>query len=268
MPGDAEVLPQSRRPDGSLRPQVRRRRASPGSELFHAATRRVRRLPVCVCMCDQVRVKKGYVPPEEQQKYKPEEVAEREAAAAAAGPPGVPGAGVHVPKPPMSKSAAKNAKRKSNKKAGEGGADASEELAAPPPAPAPAPRIDISDRVLPADPAIVSYSIGGEVMAPASAPPAPPPAPPAVAPKAAPPATAPKAKPQKERTPRAQPVPAPAPATDSKEVNELEKRLRNLRKKLKAIEELELKQAGGEALEPNQVSKIMAKHEILDEIKR
>ena len=105
-------------------------------------------------------------------------------------------------------------------------------------------------------------------MAPASAPPAPPPAPPAVAPKAAPPATAPKAKPQKERTPRAQPVPAPAPATDSKEVNELEKRLRNLRKKLKAIEELELKQAGGEALEPNQVSKIMAKHEILDEIKR
>ena len=49
------------------------------------------------------------------------------------------------------------------------------------------------------------------------------------------------------------PTPAPAPAADAAP-NELEKKLRSLRKKLKAIEELELKQASGEELKPEQTS--------------
>ena len=72
------TLPQSRRPDGSLRPAVR--------------------------------VKAGYVPPEEQQTY------DRWKTEPQGGPPGAdPGAA--ATKAPQSKTAAKNAKRAAKKKA-------------------------------------------------------------------------------------------------------------------------------------------------------
>jgi len=64
-------------------------------------------------------VKKGYVPPEEQQTYDRWKNTE---------PAGVPGAGdVHVPPKPQSKSAAKNAKRKAKKGGENDAAPAAEE---------------------------------------------------------------------------------------------------------------------------------------------
>ena len=45
-----------------------------------------------------------------------------------------------------------------------------------------------------------------------------------------------------------------------------EKRLRNLNKKLKAIEELKMRQAGGEKLEAMQLAKISAEKEVREEL--
>eukprot|EP00965_Chrysotila_dentata_P195878 6177248-Pleurochrysis_carterae.AAC.1 len=74
----AEVLPQTRRPDGSLRPAVR--------------------------------VKKGYVPPEEEQKY------DRWKSEPQTGPPGAGGADDQAAQKAASKTALKNQKRKEKKK--------------------------------------------------------------------------------------------------------------------------------------------------------
>jgi len=57
---------------------------------------------------------------------------------------------------------------------------------------------------------------------------------------------------------------APAAAPGS----EVEKKLKNLRKRLRAIEELEAKQAEGNSLNPDQLSKIAAKGEVLAEIEK
>jgi len=48
----------------------------------------------------------------------------------------------------------------------------------------------------------------------------------------------------------------------------VEKKLKNLRKRLRAIEELEAKQAEGNSLNPDQLSKIAAKGEVLAEIEK
>ena len=118
------MLPQSRRPDGTLRPQVRPPRGPPrpphAAAAFACAPRRAPRRPRALPATPrQVRVKKGYVPQEEQQTY------DRWKGAAPAGVPGADapsgGNGVHIPKPAPSKAAAKNAKRKA-KKATETGA--------------------------------------------------------------------------------------------------------------------------------------------------
>ena len=162
----------------------------------------------------QVRVKKGYVPPEEQQTY------DRWKAPADAG--GVPGAGdaVQVPKPPMTAAQKKNAKRKEKK--AESGAGAPSASAAV---------VDVSD------------------------------APPGLAASAKP-----AAKPAK-KPPAAAPAPA-AEAAEGSQPNELEKKLRNLKKKLKAIEELEYKAANGEELQEGQKAKVATKGELEAEITR
>lgn len=206
MAESAEVLPQSRRPDGSLRPQVGVPLA-PFVSCAHVHPRSTRRnlalhtsKPSLSLLTDsQVRVKKGYVPPEEQQTYdrwKSEK------------PTGVPGAdAVGAPKQPPSKAAAKNAKRKA--KNAENGttpaASASAQSAAAAARPAPA---------APAADAVVTGDAAGG-----------------------------------------------AP-------NELEKKLRALKKKIKAIEELEAKEKAGETLNENQKDKVAAKGEIEAEMAR
>ena len=168
---DAVVaLPQSRRPDGSLRPQVR--------------------------------VKKGYVPAEEQQTY-------ADAKGLKAQPVGVPGAddgGVHIPKPPKSKSAHKNEKRKQKKV--EGGADENGV-------------VDVSEG---------APAKGGATPRSAAAPPV-----------------------------------AEEPAEGQ---GQLEKKLRALRKKLKAIDDLAAKAAEGAELNADQAAKVAARGEIEAEISK
>jgi len=193
---EAEVLPESRRPDGSIRPAVR--------------------------------VKKGYVPPEEQQKfadYKP------------TGPVEIPGADPSDAPKPKSKTAAKNEKRKQAKKAEMNKeVDKVAELAA-------------AMGVTPPPPVVAS-------SAPAAAPVTADAPPPADGAAAAPPSAAPAAR-----------EAAPA-ATDAAEPNEVEKKVRALKKKLRAADDLVAKQASGSELNADQLAKVAARAEIEAEIAR
>ena len=94
---------------------------------------------VCASFLAQVRVKKGYVPPEEQQTYD-----RWKKEAAPAGGASVPGAepSVQVPKAPLTAAAKKNAQRKAKKAsaAGDGAATAAAPSAAP---------VDVSDAAAP-----------------------------------------------------------------------------------------------------------------------
>ena len=186
----------------------------------------------------QVRVKKGYVPPEEQKAFRPATVA------APAVPGAVPGSdpSSNAPKPPMSKTAQKNAKRKA--KRAEGG----EGPGAPSPESASTSAVDVSDALAPAVANLFAAAGGGA----------------AAAPTAEAPTTA--TKPAKARPAS---TPAPAPETSPPKeggTSELEKKLRGLKKKLKAVEELEAKAEGGEELDANQKKKIATKEELKREI--
>lgn len=173
----AEVLPQSRRPDGTLRAPVR--------------------------------VKKGYVPPEEQSTYRP-----KEANGATGGVPGSDiGDALVVPKQALSKTAQKNAKRKGKKIEG----SPEEERVTPTPAPMAGDAVDMRNA---------------------------------------------------KTAPRALAASAAAPDADGSGKNELDKRLRALKKKLKTIEELEAKAADGAELNDDQKGKIAAKAEIEAEVSR
>ena len=167
----------------------------------------------------QVKVKKGYVPPEEQQTYdKFKDTGKAQ----------VPGADPTDMAPkPKSKTAAKNEKRKQARKGEVKEVDKVAELAA---------------------------AMGLT-------------APPPVAPGAAPPVAAP---PPAGAAPAATPQPevAAAPAADGAEVSEVEKKVRALKKKLRAVDDLVAKQAAGTALNEDQLAKVAARGEIEVEITR
>jgi len=166
-----------------------------------------------------VKVKKGYVPPEEQQTYdKFKDTGKAQ----------VPGADPTDMAPkPKSKTAAKNEKRKQARKGEVKEVDKVAELAA---------------------------AMGLT-------------APPPVAPGAAPPVAAP---PPAGAAPAATPQPevAAAPAADGAEVSEVEKKVRALKKKLRAVDDLVAKQAAGTALNEDQLAKVAARGEIEAEITR
>jgi uncharacterized protein with WD repeat len=61
---------------------------------------------------------------------------------------------------------------------------------------------------------------------------------------------------------------APPQATIEKEPNEVEKKVRALRKKLRAVDDLIAKQASGAELNADQLSKVAARGELLAEISR
>lgn len=214
-----------------------------------------------------MRVKKGYVPPEEQQKYDKFKATE---------PVGVPGAdtdGVYVPKPPMSKTAQKNAKRKA-KKAETGGDEAPES--------APAASIDLSDPAEKAAPA----------AAPTKAEPAP---------EAAPASDSGAQSTELEKKLRAlrkklkgvqdleakaasgtelnedQKSKVAAKAEIEAEIarwegfsnaDELSKEVKKLGKKLRQIDELAARKDGGEALNEDQLGKIAARAKAAEELKK
>ena len=75
-----------------------------------------------------------------------------------------------------------------------------------------------------------------------------------------------------EPTPPPPPAPqidaAPPQATNEKEPNEVEKKVRALRKKLRAVDDLIAKQASGAELNADQLSKVAARGELLTEISR
>ena len=177
-----------------------------------------------------MRVKKGYVPPDEQPKYVPPVVQQESKRQQQLQQP-VPGAdpGNAAPRPMMSKAALKNEKRKAARaKEKEGNPVEEEEI----------------DKV-----AQLAAAIG-------------------MAPKV----SAPVVMSKDELTPPPPPAPqidaAPPQATNEKEPNEVEKKVRALRKKLRAVDDLIAKQASGAELNADQLSKVAARGELLAEISR
>jgi len=234
---DAEILPQSVRPDGTLRPQVR--------------------------------VKKGYVPPEEQEKFG--------AGRALQGPTGVPGADpadALVAKP-KTKSALKNEKRKAKRSE-----EANKEV----------------DKVAELAAALGGATVGGGAprsSAPAAAPTPPPPAPvvaSAPAEEAAPNEVEKKIRALKKKLRGVDDLIAKQSAGSElnaeqlskiagrgeieaeisrweslNNVDELQKEVKKLGKKLRQIEELEERAAKGEELNADQQGKISAKDKVVAE---
>jgi len=173
-------------------------------------------------------VRKGYVPPEEQQtfdKYKQ------------TGPVEIPGADpVGAPKP-KSKTAAKNEKRKQARKAEMNKeVDKVAELAA-------------AMGVTPPPPVVAASTPAAAPMPESNVPPA-------DNANAAPPSAAPAAG-----------EAAPA-ATEASEPNEVEKKVRALKKKLRATDDLVAKQTAGSELNADQLAKVAARGEIEAEIAR
>ena len=177
---------------------------------------------------NQVRVKKGYVPPDEQPKYVPPVVQQETKRQQQQQP--VPGAdpGDAVPRPMMSKAALKNEKRKAARAKEKEGNPVEEEI----------------DKV-----AQLAAAIG-------------------MAPKVAAPAVMSKTEPTPPPPPAPQVDAAPPPATNEKEPNEVEKKVRALRKKLRAVDDLIAKQASGAELNADQLSKVAARGELQAEISR
>ena len=177
---------------------------------------------------NQVRVKKGYVPPDEQPKYVPPVVQQETKRQQQQQP--VPGAdpGDAVPRPMMSKAALKNEKRKAARAKEKEGNPVEEEI----------------DKV-----AQLAAAIG-------------------MAPKVAAPAVMSKTEPTPPPPPAPQVDAAPPPATNEKEPNEVEKKVRALRKKLRAVDDLMAKQASGAELNADQLSKVAARGELQAEISR
>jgi len=178
---------------------------------------------------NQVRVKKGYVPPDEQPKYVPPVVQQESKRQQQLQQP-VPGAdpGNAAPRPMMSKAALKNEKRKAARAKDKESNPVEEEI----------------DKV-----AQLAAAIG-------------------MAPKV----SAPVVMSKDELTPPPPPAPqidaAPPQATNEKEPNEVEKKVRALRKKLRAVDDLIAKQASGAELNADQLSKVAARGELLAEISR
>ena len=179
---------------------------------------------------NQVRVKKGYVPPDEQPKYVPPVVQQESKRQQQLQQP-VPGAdpGNAAPRPMMSKAALKNEKRKAARaKEKEGNPVEEEEI----------------DKV-----AQLAAAIG-------------------MAPKVSAPVVMSKDELTPPPPPALQVDAAPPQATNEKEPNEVEKKVRALRKKLRAVDDLIAKQASGAELNADQLSKVAARGELLAEISR
>ena len=215
-----------------------------------------------------MRVKKGYVPPEEQQTYDRWK---------SDGPVGVPGAdAVAVPKQPPSKAAAKNAKRKAKqqKEDGENGttpaASASAESTA----------VDVSDAAAGARPALAA-------PAPADALPA------ADAAGGAPNELEKKLRALKKKLKAIEELEAKGAAGEALNENqkskiaakaeieaemsrwegfndseELSKEVKKLGKKIRQIEELEVRQEGGETLNADQQGKLVSKDKLAEELRK
>lgn len=177
---------------------------------------------------NQVRVKKGYVPPDEQPKYVPPVVQQESKRQQQLQQP-VPGADPAnaAPRPMMSKAALKNEKRKAARAKEKEGNPVEEEI----------------DKVAQLAAAIgMAPKVSAPVVMSKDEPTPPPPAPQVDA--------------------------APPQATNEKEPNEVEKKVRALRKKLRAVDDLIAKQASGAELNADQLSKVAARGELVAEISR